>query len=58
MISAVVKANKNNNKQKKYKKYLQNLKYKVHVFFIWFLVGILSTLILAVKNRRSGVVFG
>ena len=34
MIYAVVKANKNNNKQKKYKKYLQNLKYKVHVFFI------------------------
>ena len=64
MISADVKANKNNNKQKIwwlyltnfYKRYLQNLKYNVKRVCILRLIlfGILSILILSVKYRGGG----
>ena len=68
MISADVKANKNNNKQKIwwlyltnfYKRYLQNLKYNVKRVCILRLIlfGILSILILSVKYRGGGLLNG
>ena len=68
MIPADVKANKNKKKYKIWwllyltnfhKKYLQNLKYNVEKAFIFhlILVGVLSILILSIKNRGHGWVF-
>ena len=65
MVPADVKANKNSNKKQKicwlyftnfYKNYFQNLKYNVQKECIFHLlvVGILSILILYVKNRDRG----
>ena len=65
MIPADVEANKNSNKKQKicwlyftnfYKNYFQNLKYNVkkECIFHLLVVGILSILILSVKNRNSG----
>ena len=65
VISAAVKANKNNKKQKIwqlyyltnfYKVYVQNLKYNIKgaCIFHFIFVGILSILILSIMNMEEG----
>ena len=67
MISAGVKANKNNKKKKIWwlyftiscKEYFQNMKYNVKgtCIFQFILVGVLPILILSVKNRGGWFFF-